>query len=186
MFSTRTFYSLLSQCCLWWQHCNMVKIMFTTQNCNVSSVIFKVIFINLCFQNEALHLLNSVMKVHGLQPCHLSYIWITNFGNIWQFFLRKRISHSPTPQSWKVKLSSISQHCAQSLQSCPTLCSPMDCSLSGSSVHGIFQARILEWVAMPSSRGSSQPRDWTSVSCVSCVTRGFLTTELPEKPLTQH
>ena len=50
-------------------------------------------------------------------------------------------------------------------QSCPTLCDPMDCSLQGSSVHGIFQARILEWVAMPSSRGSSQPRDWTSISC---------------------
>ena len=41
---------------------------------------------------------------------------------------------------------------AQSLQSCPTLCSPMDCSPPGSSVHGISQARILEWVAMPSSR----------------------------------
>ena len=44
-------------------------------------------------------------------------------------------------------------------QSCPTLCNPMDCRPPGSSVHGILQARILEWVAMPSSRGSSQPRD---------------------------
>ena len=43
-------------------------------------------------------------------------------------------------------------------QSCPTLCDPMDCSLPGSPVCGIFQARILEWVAMPSSRGSSPPR----------------------------
>ena len=41
---------------------------------------------------------------------------------------------------------------AQSLQSCPTLCNPEDCSLPGSSVHGILQARIVEWVAMPSSR----------------------------------
>ena len=41
----------------------------------------------------------------------------------------------------------------------PTLCDPMDCSLSGSSVHGILQARILEWVAVPFSRGSSQHRD---------------------------
>ena len=48
---------------------------------------------------------------------------------------------------------------AKSLQSCLTLYDPMDCSLPGSSVHGILQARILEWVAMPSSRGSSQPRD---------------------------
>ena len=44
-------------------------------------------------------------------------------------------------------------------QSCPILCDPMDCSLSGSSVHGIFQARVLEWIAISFSRGSSQPRD---------------------------
>ena len=49
-------------------------------------------------------------------------------------------------------------------QSCPTLCYPMDCSLPGSSVHGIFQARILEWVAISFSRGSSRPRDRTRVS----------------------
>ena len=48
---------------------------------------------------------------------------------------------------------------AQSLQLCPTLCNPMDYSLPGSSVHGSFQARILEWVVVPSSRGSSQLRD---------------------------
>ena len=54
--------------------------------------------------------------------------------------------------------------CNQSRQSCSTLCDPMDCSPPGSSVHGILWARILEWVAMPSSRGSSQPRDPTWVS----------------------
>ena len=48
-------------------------------------------------------------------------------------------------------------------QSCPTLCNPVDCSLPGSSVHGIFQVRILEWVAISFSRGSSQPRDRTQV-----------------------
>ena len=47
--------------------------------------------------------------------------------------------------------------CAQSLQSRPTLCDPVDCSPPGSSVHGILQARILEWVAMPSSKESFQP-----------------------------
>ena len=50
-------------------------------------------------------------------------------------------------------------------QSCLTLCDPTDCSPPDSSVHGILQARILKWVAMPSSRGSSRPRDGTSVSC---------------------
>ena len=50
-------------------------------------------------------------------------------------------------------------------QSGPTFaCDPMDCPLPGSSVHRILQARIIEWVAMPSSRGSFQPRDWTQVS----------------------
>ena len=59
-------------------------------------------------------------------------------------------------------------------QSCPALCNPMNCSLSGSSVHGIFQAGILEWVAMPSSRRSSRPRDRSGVSCVSCIGRRIL------------
>ena len=49
-------------------------------------------------------------------------------------------------------------------QSCPTLCDPIDCSLPGSSVHGIFQAVVLEWIAISFSRGSSQPRAWTRVS----------------------
>ena len=49
-------------------------------------------------------------------------------------------------------------------QLCPTLCNPMDCSLPDSSVHGIFQARVLEWVAISFSKGSSQPRDQTQVS----------------------
>ena len=49
--------------------------------------------------------------------------------------------------------------CVLVAELCPTLCDPMDCSSPGSSVHGILQARILEWVAFPFSRGSSQPRD---------------------------
>ena len=68
---------------------------------------------------------------------------------------------------------------AQSLQLCPTLRDPMDCSPPGSSVHGILQARTLEWTAMPSSRGSFQPRDQT---CISCVAGEFFTDESPGKP----
>ena len=52
-------------------------------------------------------------------------------------------------------------------QSRPTLCNPMDCSPPGHSVHGIIQERILEWVAIPFSRGSSPPRDRTQVSHVA-------------------
>ena len=57
---------------------------------------------------------------------------------------------------------------------CLTLCDPVDCSPPGSSIHGILQARILEWVAISFSRGSSRPRDRTHVSCVSCIGRQVL------------
>ena len=57
---------------------------------------------------------------------------------------------------------------AKLLQSCLSLCSPIDCSPPGSSVHGILLARILQWVALLSSR-SSPPRDWTLISYVSCI-----------------
>jgi len=59
-------------------------------------------------------------------------------------------------------------------QSCPTLCDPMSCSSPDPSVCGIFQARILEWVASSYSRGSSRSRDQTRVSCVSCIGRQIL------------
>ena len=52
-------------------------------------------------------------------------------------------------------------------QSCPTLCDHMNGSLPGSAIHGIFQARILDWAAISFSRGSSQPRDRTPVSCIA-------------------
>ena len=59
-------------------------------------------------------------------------------------------------------------------QSLPTLCDPMDCSPPGSSVHGIFQARILRWVAISFSRELSWPRDQIHISCVSCIGRESL------------
>ena len=65
--------------------------------------------------------------------------------------------------------------CACSVaQSYLTLCDPLDCSTPGFSVHGILQARILAWIAMPSSRGSSRVRDRTCVSCISSVGRQVL------------
>ena len=62
--------------------------------------------------------------------------------------------------------------CVLAAQLCPTLCDPMDCSLPGSFVHGILQARILEWIAIPFSRGSSQPRDQTLVSGIASSADG--------------
>ena len=103
-----------------------------------------------------------------------------------------RADHRPMKQGWKAELkqilsisdhvtSGVSKHqylgtcpvakqmkesvCAKSLQSCLILCDPMDCNPPGSSVHEIVQARILEWVAVPISRGSSWSRDQTWVSC---------------------
>ena len=61
---------------------------------------------------------------------------------------------------YKVKWSEVAQ-------SCPTLCDPMDCSPPGSSIHGVLQAIILEWVAISFSRGSSQPKDRNQVACIA-------------------
>ena len=73
------------------------------------------------------------------------------------------LPHATSEQPWKI-------FCVYLVtQSCPTLCKPMDCNPSGSSLHGIFQARILEWVTICYSRGSSPPRDRTCISCISCI-----------------
>ena len=77
--------------------------------------------------------------------------------------------------SWGLHVCS----CALSLQSWPTLCDPIDCSPPSSFVRGVLQARILEWVAMPFSRGSSWLRDRTRVSCIA---GRFFTADPPGKP----
>ena len=79
-----------------------------------------------------------------------------NFGSVlWFFWSLSNSEKSTADFGGKKKVT----------QSCPTLCNPMDCGLPGSSVHGILQARILEWVAILSSSGFSQCRDRTWVSC---------------------
>ena len=62
--------------------------------------------------------------------------------------------------TWNIQFSSVAQLCL-------TLCDPMNCSPPDFSVHGILQARILEWIAIPFTRRSSRPRDWTRVSCTA-------------------
>ena len=73
------------------------------------------------------------------------------------------------------QMSTVAAAAAKSLHSYLTLCDLMDCGLPGSSIHGILQARILEWVAVPSSRGSSWRRDWTRPH-VSWIAGRFFTT----------
>ena len=65
-------------------------------------------------------------------------------------------------------------HCHLVAQSCQTICDPMDCRPPGSSAHGVLQARIMEWVAMPSSRGSSRPRDGAHISYAPLIGRWVL------------
>ena len=82
-------------------------------------------------------------------------------------------------------LNAASLYCS-SMRACaqprPTLGNPMECSPPASSVHGVFQARILEWVAISSSRGSSWPWDRTLNSCISWIRSGFFTTAPPGDP----
>ena len=85
------------------------------------------------------------------------------------------LSHTHTYPQRQQSLPCVCRR-AKSLQSRPTLCDPMDCSPPGSSVHGTLQARILEWVAMPSSRGSSWPRGWTTFLTSSALAGRFLNT----------
>ena len=74
--------------------------------------------------------------------------------------------------------------CVKSLQLCPTLCHPMDCSPPDSSVHGILQARILECIAMAFPRGSSLSSGGTCVSYVSCIRQaGSFTASATGKPV---
>ena len=87
-----------------------------------------------------------------------------------------------TPKNYETSLYSESEKWKVLIaQLCLTLCNPMDCSPPGSSIHGILQARTLEWIAVPFSRGSSQPRDWTLVSCIAG--RLFIVWATREAPL---
>ena len=107
----------------------------------------------------------------SLFPLSLQSLWLQNIlGGSLCF-------HMPA-FSKRVRLDTEGPVCLLSCF-CPTLCDPMDCCPPGSPVHGILQTRMLEWVAMPPSRGSYQLRDWTHV-LVSCI--GRWTTEPPESP----
>ena len=100
-------------------------------------------------------------------PAMFSVLWIQNW-----------VSQARVPFSRRLSSSVCVVSC---FKSCPSLCDPMDSSQPGSSVHGILQARILEWVAMPSSRRSSSPRDQT---CISCLAGRFFTADPPGRPMT--
>ena len=97
---------------------------------------------------------------------------------LWSYYVSKWLLHSSSllrPQTLVSPSIPPFLKCVCSVdQSCLTLCDPMDCSPSGSSVHEILQARILEWVAISSSRGAFWLRDQVHVSCISCIGRWIL------------
>ena len=99
---------------------------------------------------------------HTRAPCPpISYEVFSPSCPLSQWYHRTISSSAPImrpPIKWKSE--------SEVAQLCPTLCNPEDCSLLGSSVHGILQARTLEWVTISFSRGSSQPRNQTRVSCI--------------------
>ena len=98
---------------------------------------------------------HALSELSLLWPVHLGWPCAT-----WLIASLSYISPFSTTRQWPMKGKVLVT------QSCPTMCKPTDGSPPGSAVHGILQARILEWVAIPFSRGSSQPRNWTQVSCI--------------------
>ena len=133
---------------------------------------------------------HQLIQVLDLQLQHLSFQWIFRVDFLWDWLvwcpccLRDSQEFS---QHHNSKVSTVyACMCAKSLQSCPTLCDYMDCSLPGSSVHGIPQTRILEWVALPFSRRSSLPRNWTHVSYLLPWQAGSLAQVPPGKPWQQE
>ena len=105
----------------------------------------------------------SLMGSKALSDRALASSWRQRSG-----LVNRRVILRISPRHGSKSMSCV---LAKSLQLCPTLCSPLGCSPPGFSVHGILQARIPEWVAMPTSRGSSPSRDRTRISYVSCAGR---------------
>ena len=138
------------------------------------------------FRNNVFYKLVFITYVSDIQ-----FRWDSNQQSKHIFDLR----YQPMHLSWIINFQKCGRHwialntaCVLSHFSRVQLCSPMDCRLPGPSVHRILQARILEWVVMPFSRGSSQPRDWTCVSPVSCISRQvfFFTTSAIWEALCQR
>ena len=143
---------------------------------------WSIFFKNLC--KTSLMVMNSFTFCLFTQVLLLFLIWRTFFlggvlwlaggflSSVWLFMqLPSGLQHFCSVIWWlpfEVKWSDVAQ-------SHPTLCDPMDCSLLGSSVHAIFQAVVLEWIATSFSRGSSWPRDWTWVSHIvdRCFTKHY-------------
>ena len=105
-------------------------------------------------KKESQHFLNELIN--------LDFYSLVQSSNLYSNYCLCLLTSLFTGREWRseVKWSEVAQ-------SCPTLCDPMDCSLSGSSIHGIFQARMLEWISISFSRGPFHPRNRTQVSRIA-------------------
>ena len=118
--------------------------------------------------------IESVMPSNHLLLCHPLLLLPSIFPKV-RVFSNESALCIRWPKYWSFSFSiSPSNDQPVLIQLCPTLCDPMNYSLPGSSVHEILQARILEWVAIASPKGSSQPRDRIHISYVSCLCRRVL------------
>ena len=145
----------------------------------VSVLIFVCIFVDVHNFLQFLPSYSFVISVVGLnctpQNQHLELVHHFAFTTLWILWVQL----FTVSLGWFL-IYEVMFECSV-IQSCLTLCNPMDCRPPDSSVHGISQARILVWVVISFSRGSSRPRDQNCVSCI--VADGVFTTEQPGKQL---
>ena len=127
--------------------------------CVVCLVIWGWVLMTMMYESESIScsVISDSLQLHGLEPARLLCSW-NSPGKNTGMGSRSLLQEVILTQELNPGLL----HCeseSEVAQSCLTLCDPMDCSLPGSTIHGIFQARILEWVAISFSRRSSLPRD---------------------------
>ena len=145
--------------------------------------VFPILFYLLCFSSTTLTFLIDIVINHKAFNFHTGNMNFSAALKVWISYWRTEFSVSPKQMFTRmlqhkrngekgVVLAGCAVLCC--VPSCLTLCNPMDCSPPDSSVHGIFQARIVEQVAIFSFRGSSQTRDEICVSCVSCTSKWVL------------
>ena len=115
-------------------------------------------------------LLQGIFPTQGSNPGHQHgrriLYQLSHQGSLVPSAFIFSVKHFSSERSSLIALSTVKVK-SEVAQSCPTLCDPVDCSPPGSSLHGILQARVLEWVPISLSRGSSRPRDLTQVSCIA-------------------
>ena len=141
-----------------------------TSHDTLAPLLTSVVLLCPCLQNEILRQLFPLVKKNHIFWHYKKNLNRKIFSVLWPFSPRC---------TWCIHISK-----SEVTQPCANLCNPMDCSLPGSYVHGIFQASVLEWVAISFSRGFSQPRDRTWVSCIAG--RHFTVWATREAPVYSH